>query len=209
MEFADGESLETDLILFSAGIRPRDQLARDCGLAVGPRGGIVIDNQCRTQDPAIFAIGECALWNGQIFGLVAPGYQMARVVAETLAGREAAFTGADMSTKLKLLGVDVASIGDAHGATPGSLAYTYVDGPNAVYKKIVVCGEAKRLLGAGIVGPNAGELIGEAVLALEMGADMEDLGLMIHPHPTLCETIGLAAEMAHGSITDLLPPKKR
>jgi len=152
MEFADGESLETDLILFSAGIRPRDQLARDCGLDVGPRGGIVIDNQCRTSDPSIFAIGECALWNGQIFGLVAPGYQMARVVAETLAGKEASFTGADMSTKLKLLGVDVASIGDAHGATPGSLAYTYVDGPNAVYKKIVVCGEAKTLLGAVLVG---------------------------------------------------------
>ncbi|MFZ5465648.1 MAG: nitrite reductase large subunit NirB [Pseudomonadota bacterium] len=152
MEFADGEFLETDLILFSAGIRPRDQLARDCGLDVGPRGGIVIDNQCRTSDPSIFAIGECALWNGQIFGLVAPGYQMARVVADELAGKEGAFTGADMSTKLKLLGVDVASIGDAHGATPGSLAYTYVDGPNAVYKKIVVCGEAKTLLGAVLVG---------------------------------------------------------
>ena len=170
MEFADGESLETDLILFSAGIRPRDQLARDCGLAVGPRGGIVIDNQCRTSDPAIFAIGECALWNGQIFGLVAPGYQMARVVAETLAGREAAFTGADMSTKLKLLGVDVASIGDAHGATPGSLAYTYVDGPNAVYKKIVVCSEAKRLLGAVLVGDASeyGTLLQMALNGIEL-----------------------------------------
>jgi nitrite reductase (NADH) large subunit len=170
MEFADGESLETDLILFSAGIRPRDQLARDGGLAVGPRGGIVIDNQCRTSDPTIFAIGECALWNGQIFGLVAPGYQMARVVAETLAGREAAFTGADMSTKLKLLGVDVASIGDAHGATPGSLAYTYVDGPNAVYKKIVVCGEAKRLLGAVLVGDASeyGTLLQMALNGIEL-----------------------------------------
>ncbi len=153
MEFADGEALETDLILFSAGIRPRDQLARDCGLEIGPRGGIVIDNQCRTSDPSIFAIGECAFWNGQIFGLVAPGYQMARVVADELAGKTgSSFTGADMSTKLKLLGVDVASIGDAHGSTPGSLAYTYVDGPNAVYKKIVVCSEAKTLLGAVLVG---------------------------------------------------------
>ena len=153
MEFADGEALETDLILFSAGIRPRDQLARDCGLEVGPRGGIVVDNQCRTSDASIFAIGECALWNGQIFGLVAPGYQMAGVVASELAGKsDSSFTGADMSTKLKLLGVDVASIGDAHGATPGSLAYTYVDGPNAVYKKIVVCSEAKTLLGAVLVG---------------------------------------------------------
>ncbi len=153
MEFADGEALEADLILFSAGIRPRDQLARESGLEVGARGGVVIDNTCRTSDPSIFAIGECALWGGQVFGLVAPGYQMASVVADTLAGGTAmSFTGADMSTKLKLLGVDVASIGDAHGATPESLSYTYVDGPREIYKKIVVCSEAKTLLGAVLVG---------------------------------------------------------
>jgi dihydrolipoamide dehydrogenase len=75
--------------------------------------------------------------------------------------------------------------------------------------KLLFDPDTKRILGAGIVGPNAGELIGETVLALEMGADMEDIGLTIHPHPTLNETIGLAAEMAHGSITDLLPPRKR
>ncbi len=117
MVFADGSYLETDLVLFSAGIRPRDQLARACGLEVGPRGGIVIDDRCQTSDPAIYAIGECALWNGQVFGLVAPGYQMARALADTLTGGDAVFKGADMSTKLKLLGVEVASIGDAHGRT--------------------------------------------------------------------------------------------
>ncbi|VEA67843.1 Rubredoxin-NAD(+) reductase [Serratia rubidaea] len=122
MHFADGERLESDLILFSAGIRPRDQLARESGLTLGDRGGIVIDDQCRTSDAAIFAIGECALWNGQIFGLVAPGYQMARTLAETLAGGEARFGGADMSTKLKLLGVEVASIGDAHGRSAAARA---------------------------------------------------------------------------------------
>ena len=152
MEFADGGHLETDLVLFSAGIRPRDQLAKACGLDVGPRGGIVINDQCRTSDPAIFAIGECALWNGQIFGLVAPGYQMARTLADTLSGSEVAFKGADMSTKLKLLGVDVASVGDAHGRTPGSQSYSWVDGPAEVYKKIVVSQDGKRLLGAVLVG---------------------------------------------------------
>ena len=152
MEFADGGHLETDLVLFSAGIRPRDQLAKECGLEVGPRGGIVINDQCRTSDPAIFAIGECALWNGQIFGLVAPGYQMARTLADTLSGSEVAFKGADMSTKLKLLGVEVASVGDAHGRTPGSQSYSWVDGPAEVYKKIVVSQDGKRLLGAVLVG---------------------------------------------------------
>jgi len=152
MNFADGSFLETDLVLFSAGIRPRDNLARDCGLAIGPRGGIVIDDQCRTSDPDVFAIGECALWNGQIFGLVAPGYQMARTLAETLADGEAAFTGADMSTKLKLLGVEVASIGDAHGRTPGSESYSWVDGPAEIYKKIVVSEDGKKLLGAVLIG---------------------------------------------------------
>lgn len=155
MVFADGSHLETDLVLFSAGIRPRDQLARECGLEVGPRGGIVIDDQCRSSDPAIFAVGECALWNGQIFGLVAPGYQMARTLAETLAGSEAAFKGADMSTKLKLLGVEVASVGDAHGRTPGSESYSWVDGPAEIYKKIVVSADRKRLLGAVLVGDSS------------------------------------------------------
>ncbi len=153
MKFADGSSLETDVIVFSAGIRPRDELARAAGLEVGERGGIVIDNFCRTSDANIYAIGECALWRGKVFGLVAPGYQMAQVVAAQLTGKaDVVFNGADMSTKLKLLGVDVASVGDAHGATPGSRAYTFVDGKREQYKKLVVNEDGSRLLGAVLVG---------------------------------------------------------
>lgn len=157
MVFADGTWLETDMIVFSAGIRPQDALARQAQLAVGPRGGIAIDSHCRTSDPDVYAIGECAAWNEQVFGLVAPGYDMARVAARHIAGEaDAAFTGADMSTKLKLMGVDVASIGDAHGRTPHSRAFQYIDERKQVYKKIVVSEDGKQLLGAVLVG-NADE----------------------------------------------------
>ncbi|MDQ7090494.1 MAG: nitrite reductase large subunit NirB [Methylococcales bacterium] len=156
MSFADGGELETDIILFSAGIRPRDELASSAGLALGARGGIQIDNQCRTSDPDIFAIGECAIWNGEIFGLVAPGYAMARTVLNVLEGGDAEFTGADMSTKLKLMGVDVASIGDAHARTPGALVYTYQNGADEVYKRLVVSQDKKILLGAVLVGEASG-----------------------------------------------------
>jgi nitrite reductase (NADH) large subunit len=153
LRFADGESLETDIIVFSAGIRPRDDLARDCGLAVGIRGGILIDGQCRTSDPAVFAIGECALRDGRIYGLVAPGYQMAEVAAAALRGEVApSFDGADMSTKLKLLGVDVASLGDAHAATPDSRCCTLVDERAGVYRKLVLSPDGTRLLGGIMVG---------------------------------------------------------
>ncbi|MSS75415.1 MAG: nitrite reductase large subunit [Methyloglobulus sp.] len=156
MCFADGEELETDIVLFSAGIRPRDDIARACGLEVGQRGGIVIDNQCKTSDPAIYAIGECALWNGMIFGLVAPGYAMARAVVADLFGGNGSFTGADMSTKLKLMGVDVASIGDAHAKSQGALVYTYQNGASEVYKRLVVSHDKKQLLGAVLVGDASG-----------------------------------------------------
>jgi nitrite reductase (NADH) large subunit len=149
--FADGTHLETDLIVFSAGIRPRDELARAAGLLVGERGGIRIDSRCRTSNPDIYAIGECALWEGRIFGLVAPGYQMAEVAARHIAGEgHVQFLGADLSTKLKLMGVDVASIGDAHAGTPGSVSYVYTD--EIVYKKLVVSEDRKQLLGAILVG---------------------------------------------------------
>jgi nitrite reductase (NADH) large subunit len=152
MQFADDTHLDTDMIVFSAGIRPRDDLAREAGLAIGPRGGITIDDTCRTSDPDIFAIGECALWNGQVFGLVAPGYDMARVTAKQLLGETAVFGGADMSTKLKLMGVDVASIGDAHGKTPGSRSYQFSDERKQVYKKLIVSDCGKFLLGGVMVG---------------------------------------------------------
>jgi len=152
LEFSDGTSLETDLILFSAGIRPEDSLARETGLELGERGGIKIDNQCRTSDASIYAIGECALWEGRIFGLVAPGYAMAKAAADQIVGTPTEFAGADMSTKLKLMGVDVASIGDAQAQTQGARVYTYYNQPDEVYKKLVVSQDNKTLLGAVLVG---------------------------------------------------------
>ncbi|RSO04565.1 nitrite reductase (NAD(P)H) [Streptomyces sp. WAC 06783] len=154
MELSDGSRVETDLVIFSAGVRPRDRLARDCGLAVGERGGIVVDERCRTGDPAVYAIGECALAaDGKVYGLVAPGYEMAETAAAAIAGDPgvSAFTGADTSTKLKLLGVDVASFGDAHGTSPGCLDVVYADSRSGVYKKLVI-GADGELLGGVLVG---------------------------------------------------------
>jgi len=176
--FADGTSLETDLIVFSAGIRPRDELARAAGLAVGPRGGIQIDSHCQTANPDIYAIGECALWEGRTFGLVAPGYQMAEVAARHLVGEtHVQFLGADMSTKLKLMGVDVASIGDAHGATPDALNYVFTDEAAGLYKKLVVSGDGKQLLGAILVGDAAeyGTLLQMALNPVALPAHPEEL----------------------------------
>ncbi len=165
MNFSDGTVLETDMLVFSAGIRPQDALAKASGLDVGPRGGIVVNDNCQTSDPNVYAIGECALWSGRIYGLVAPGYDMAKVAAQQIAhladpatfGAEnpdgaAQFKGADMSTKLKLMGVDVASLGDAHGATVGARSYVYINEPSGVYKKIVVSEDNKKLLGGVLVG---------------------------------------------------------
>jgi nitrite reductase (NADH) large subunit len=153
LKFNDGSELGADVIVFSAGIRPRDQIARSSALQVGERGGVVINERCQTSDPDIYAIGECALWAGKIYGLVAPGYHMAQIAAAHLAGAATAgFAGADMSTKLKLLGVDVASLGDAHAALPGARAYSFVDERKQIYKKLVVSEDGKRLLGGILVG---------------------------------------------------------
>lgn len=148
-------AIDADLVVFSAGIRPRDDIARSCGLTIGEHGGVVVDEQCRTSDPTIYAIGECASAGGRVYGLVSPGYQMARVVAENVCGGDARFAGADMSTKLKLLGVDVASFGDAHGGTPGARTIDFTDRPNKVHKRLVV-DEFGRVLGGVLVGDAAG-----------------------------------------------------
>ncbi|WP_151702503.1 nitrite reductase large subunit NirB [Nitrincola alkalilacustris] len=178
MCFAGDDYLETDLIVFSAGIRPQDALARSSGLILGERGGILIDNHCRTSDPDIFAIGECAIWNGGHYGLVAPGYSMARAAVASIAGSSSvSFTGADMSTKLKLLGVDVGSIGDAHGATPGTLNYRYINEVEGVYRRLVVSADGKHLLGAILVGDNSyyDTLLQYALNGLELPANPESL----------------------------------
>jgi len=152
MEFADGDSLATDMIVFSAGIRPEDKLAGEAGIELGERGGIVVDYHCRTSDSDVFAIGECALFGGRIFGLVAPGYRMAEVAVSQLTDEKSAFQGADMSTKLKLLGVDVGSIGDAHGKTDGCINYVFCDESDDVYKRLIVSEDGTKLLGAVLVG---------------------------------------------------------
>jgi nitrite reductase (NADH) large subunit len=147
-----GERLDVQLVVFSAGIRPRDVLARGCGLAVAERGGVLVDERCRTEDPHVFAIGECAAPGGTMYGLVAPGYAMAEVVVDSLLDGDGTFSGADMSTKLKLLGVDVASFGDAFATTPGALELVLSDAVAGVYKKLVVSEDATRLLGGILVG---------------------------------------------------------
>ncbi len=156
MEFSDGSVLETDTIVFSAGIRPNDALAKRAELTVGERGGIVIDYHCRTSDSDIFAIGECALFGGRIYGLVAPGYRMADAALSQLGDAPVAFQGADMSTKLKLLGIDVGSIGDSHGKQlhegKPAISLLYANDRERVYKKIVVSADGRKLLGAVLVG---------------------------------------------------------
>ncbi|MCA2413259.1 nitrite reductase large subunit NirB [Vibrio chemaguriensis] len=153
MRFADGTELETDFIVFSAGIRPQDKLARQMELELGPRGGVAINDHCQTSDENIYAIGECASWNDMFYGLVAPGYKMATVAVDHLLGNtESKFEGADMSAKLKLLGVKVGSIGDANGRTEGCKSYVYQNEEQEVYKRLIVSEDNKKLLGAVLVG---------------------------------------------------------
>ncbi len=152
MEFADGSELETDMIVFSAGIRPYDQLARQADLKVGERGGIEIDYNCKTSDENIFAIGECAVLGNFVYGLVAPGYRMAEAAVTQLTQEKTSFTGADMSTKLKLLGVEVGSIGDSKGLAEESRAFVFSDERDDVYKRLNVSADGKKVLGATLVG---------------------------------------------------------
>ena len=152
VRFSGADTIPTDLVVFSAGIRPRDQVARDCGLDVHERGGILVDAACRTSDPDVFAIGECVVAAGRVWGLVAPGYDMARVVADRLLGGDATFDGADLSTKLKLMGVDVASFGDAFGTSGDTLSVTFSDPIANTYKRLVVSEDGSRVLGGVLVG---------------------------------------------------------
>ncbi|MEU5843421.1 nitrite reductase large subunit NirB [Rhodococcus sp. NPDC047139] len=153
VRLSDGSVLEAGLVVFSAGVRPRDELAREAGLELGGRGGVLTDRSCRSiTDESVYAIGECAAVEGTCYGLVAPGYSTAEVVADRLVGGTAEFPGADLSTKLKLLGVDVASFGDAHARTPGALEVVLSDSAKGTYAKLVVSDDAKTLLGGILVG---------------------------------------------------------
>src|SRR5215475_10453488 len=188
MRFTDGSTLEVDMIIVSAGIRPRDDLARDCGLEVGERGGVVVDDRLQTSDPHIYAIGEVALHGGMIYGLVAPGWQMAEIVAKNLTGGDERFQGTDLSTKLKLMGVDVASFG-AYEATPErAIPLTWEDPFTGLYKKLLFTHDGTRLLG--------GVLVGEAhdygvLLALTKSGD----ALPCKPHELIMGQSGSAARL--------------
>lgn len=152
MEFGDGTSIGVDMIIVSAGIRPRDDLARQAGLAVGERGGIVVNNRLETSDPRIFGIGECALHGGMIYGLVAPGYEMAEIVASNLAGEDRSFAGTDLSTKLKLMGIDVASFGSYELPAEQATPLVFEDPFAGVYKKLLFSPDGSRLMGGILVG---------------------------------------------------------
>ena len=149
---SDGTAIDAGLVVFAAGVRPRDELARDAGLEIAQRGGVLTDLSCATSDPDIYAVGEVAAIDGRCYGLVGPGYTSAEVVADRLLGGAAEFPEADMSTKLKLLGVDVASFGDAMGVTPDCLDVVVNDAVNQTYAKLVLSDDARTLLGGILVG---------------------------------------------------------
>lgn len=112
LQFNTGECLRVQLVVIAVGVRPRDELAAQCGLALGPRGGVRVDDSLQTSDPNIFAIGECASHNGVCYGLAAPGYKMADALAASLLGKRTKFTGSDQSTRLKLTGIEVSTLGE-------------------------------------------------------------------------------------------------
>ena len=195
MEFNDGESLDVDMIIVSAGIRPRDELARLCELEVGERGGVLVNDALQTSDPGIYAIGECALHQGMVYGLVAPGYEMAETVAANLTGSERTFSGTDLSTKLKLMGVDVASFGDYEASPESSLPLTFEDPFAGIYKKLLFSRDGTRLLGGVLVG-DASEY-GQCLLLSK-----SDAPLPCKPHELLS---GIGGGAAAGVGVDAIP----
>lgn len=187
VELSNGDTIDAALLVFSAGVRPQDRLARESGLEVGERGGILVDIGCTTSDPDVYAIGECAAIEGRCYGLVAPGYSTAEVVADRLLGGAAEFPGADMSTKLKLMGVDVASFGDAMAATPGALEVVFSDAPKGTYAKLVVTDDAKTLLGGILVGDASAYSLLRPLVGRELPGDP---GSLISP---AAEQVGIGA----------------
>ncbi len=181
VELADGTVLDAGLVVFAAGIRPCDELGRESALPVGERGGIVIDEACRTADPDIYAVGECACVNGRVYGLAAPGYAMAETVADRLLGGDATFGDPDTSTKLKLLGVDVASFGDCHAETPGALEFIRHHHRAGSYAKLVLADDARTLLGGVLAGDTSAYPLLHSLMGRELPAGPDQL-LLGTPH---------------------------
>ncbi|TDZ75454.1 Nitrite reductase [Mycobacteroides salmoniphilum] len=175
VQLSDGSSIDASVLVFSAGIRPRDELARECGLELAERGGIFTDIGCQTSDLHIYAIGEVAAIEGRCYGLVAPGYTTAEIVADRLLGGSSEFPGADLSTKLKLLGVDVASFGDAHATAEGALEVVFNDATKGTYAKLVVSDDARTLLGGILVGDASTYGTLRPMLGRELPADPASL----------------------------------
>jgi dihydrolipoamide dehydrogenase len=208
-----------DRVLLAVGRRPngRGIGAEAAGVTVDERGFIPVDRQMRTNVPHIYAIGDIV---GEPM-LAHKASHEGKVAAEVIAGHKAffeplaipsvAYTDPEIAwmglteTQAKAQGIEYEKANFPWVASGRALSIGREEGAT----KLLLDPQTRRILGAGIVGANAGELIAEAVLALEMGADMEDIGLTIHPHPTLSETLGFAAEMAEGTITDLMAPRKR
>lgn len=219
LRFNDESALAIDMLVISAGIRPRDELAKLAGLKTGNRGGIIVNEKMQTSDECIFAIGECALYEAMIYGLVAPGYEMADVVVNYLTGGNKHFSGFDMSTKLKLIGVDVASFGDAFITEPDCRTIVFEDTHKGIYKRINISTDGTRLLGGILVGdadaynmllqivnnkivlpPNPEDLI----LGSRGIAENEGAGVMSLPDDALicsCEAVNKAAICS--SVTDM------
>ena len=182
-ELTDGSELPADVVVFSTGIRPRDRIGREAGLAVGERGGIVVGESCQTSDPDIWAIGECASFDGVCAGLIAPGNDMADVVADRFLGGTRTHQRGEDGTKLKGVGVDAAAFGDVNAMTPDALEVSFVDPVHRQYRKLVMSDDATTLLGGVFVGdialysqlrPMTGRALGadpSAVIAPEGGGD--------------------------------------
>jgi nitrite reductase (NADH) large subunit len=229
LHFNDETVLPVDMLVISAGIRPRDEVAKLAGLQVGTRGGIMVNDKMQTSDESIFAIGECALYEGMIYGLVAPGYEMADIVVSQLTGGSKLFYSYDMSTKLKLIGVDVASFGDAFVTEPDCRTIVFEDTHKGVYKRINITTDGQYLLGGILIGdadaynillqtvnnklvlpPNPEDLI----LGSRGGAESEGAGVMNLPDDALicsCEAVnkaGICSAVTDFGITSMDGIKK-
>jgi len=206
-----GPELQAELVVFSAGIRPRDELARASGLAIGARGGVAVDDAMQTSDPNILAIGECASWRDRIYGLVGPGYAMARVAAATLAGRADVFEGADTSTKLKLLGVDVASFGDPHAIGTPILRH---DGVRGSYKKLVVSADGSKLVGGVLVGDTGDYARLQPIAAFGLALPKDPFAIELAPDGApicTCNNVTRAqiCDVIACGVTELAPLKQK
>jgi dihydrolipoamide dehydrogenase len=218
-EGAPAEPVKYDMILQSAGRAPNGKKigAEKAGVIVGERGFIPVDAQMRTNVPHIFAIGDIV---GQPM-LAHKAVHEGHVAAEVAAGHKAAFD-ATVIPGVAYTHPEVAWVGytEAQAKAEGKKVDTakfpwaasgraIANGADYGFTKLIFDAETHRVIGGTIVGPSAGDMIGEVCLAIEMGADAVDIGKTIHPHPTLGETVGMAAEVAHGSCTDLPPMRKK